>query len=71
MLFCLRFYMIMHTRGDLSWNFQEFLGNANEGYTIYHSISPSAYCRYVQIRPVSWADKIALRVELYGYEAGK
>lgn len=42
-----------------------------EAQAMFHRISASAYCRYVQIHSVSWAEKIALRVELYGYEAGK
>ena len=42
-----------------------------DAQAMFHSLSTTAYCRYVQIHPVSWAEKIALRVELYGYEAGK
>ena len=53
------------------WNLQEFVSVDNKAQTMFHTLSPRAYCRYVQINPVSWVEKIALRVELYGYEAGK
>ncbi|XP_078342156.1 uncharacterized protein LOC144627995 isoform X2 [Oculina patagonica] len=48
---------------------KEFVSVDNDAQTMFHTLSPSAYCRYVQIHPVSWVEKIALRVELYGYEA--
>ena len=53
------------------WNLQEFVTVDKAAQAMFHSISTTAYCRYVQIYPVSWVDKIALRVELYGHEAGK
>ncbi len=62
---------VKHYLQCMIWNLQEFVSVDNDAQTMFHTLSPSAYCRYVQIHPVSWVEKIALRVELYGYEAGK
>ena len=53
----------------ISKKLQEFDGNVQEGSTVYDSLKPTR-CRYVRICPVSWSEKVALRAELYGYEAG-
>lgn len=52
------------------WNLQEFVTVDKGAETMFHRISATGYCRYVQIHPVSWVEQIALRVELYGREAG-
>ena len=52
------------------WNLQEFVTVDKGAGTMFHRISATGYCRYVQIHPVSWVEQIALRVELYGREAG-
>ena len=49
---------------------QEFEANTVEGSSMFKSIN-STICRFVKIYPLSWSGKVALRVELYGYEAGK
>ena len=52
------------------WNLQEFVTVDKGAGTMFHGISATGFCRYVQIHPVSWVEQIALRVELYGREAG-
>lgn len=49
---------------------QEFQANTVEGSSMFESIN-TTICRFVRIYPLSWSGKVALRVELYGYEAGK
>ena len=41
-----------------------------EGSTVYESLT-FLRCRFVRIFPQQWSGKAALRVELYGYDAGK
>ena len=52
------------------WNLQEFVTVDKGAGTMFHRMSATGYCRYVQIHPISWVEQIALRVELYGREAG-
>ena len=48
---------------------QEFTANVEKGSTAFNPIKPTR-CRYVKIFPLRWVNGIALRVELYGYDAG-
>ena len=46
-------------------------GNVQEGSTVFESLKP-VECYFVgAVNPFIWSEKIALTVELYGYEAGK
>lgn len=48
---------------------QVFQGNQDSSTPVVNALDPPLFTRYLRIHPTSWAQHIALRLELLGCEA--
>jgi hypothetical protein len=49
---------------------KSFQGNSDMNTVVKHALKPAIIARYIRVRPKTWNNYIAMRIELYGCKKG-
>ncbi|XP_070555014.1 uncharacterized protein [Ptychodera flava] len=67
-------YMVEYSVNDMQYDTyfsstnsaKVFLANVNDTHVVENDLSPSVFTRFLKIRPQTWLNRIAMKIELYG-----
>ncbi|XP_044162878.1 lactadherin-like [Acropora millepora] len=61
-------YKVSHSRDGYTWSIlsEVMRGNYDGRSVVRHNFSSSIYARYIRVRPMTYRNKICMRMELYG-----
>ena len=49
---------------------QVFEGNSDQETVVSHELTQPVITQFIRVNPKTWNEQIALRAELYGFDAG-
>ena len=55
---------------DMSSPLQVFEGNSDQETVVSHELTQPVITQFIRVNPKTWNEQIALRAELYGFDAG-
>lgn len=55
---------------DMSSPLQVFEGNSDQETVVTHELTQPVITQFIRVNPKTWNEQIALRAELYGFDAG-